>query len=623
MDTGAQGATATAIGCAFALPEIVALIVSHLLPADILACSAVSSVLRESFAPFVWQDLCFGPPWPPNRDVDPSRRISCESLPDVIPHITVQNRREARNQILTTFRNVAPLIRTLTIRNHESIFPLQLGAACSQLQSLDISGSFPEDTTPAHWINCKMMMRRNRDHLRSLSLLNWTYDCTVKPPFGQPNWSPILGCTNSLNLQSLSLDRCSIRGRHMAAFWTVCLRLVSLSMVNVLLHLDLPHPPPTRRNKRATSIDKQSDISTIDMATKVRFPHLKALKIEDIPEPHPLHQIDLLVSQCPALRTLEWAVYRNKFPLQYFTERLMSSTWPELDAIEIHAPDTSVTDDQIRGILLASKQRLRRLEISQSSMTLETFDIYRTRHFSTLETINITRCQGNTSTWTIEILTSCPSLRVLRTSKLHAEDILGSNKPWICHGLQELVVFIDMGFPNRGPYRRFTEDELGKCRAVFKQLAILNELQILDMLNTYPPFLSHEFTAFGRKPLLGDHLVPLPLRLKAGLDMLKMLSKLRTITFWSGRHDMPMKELNWMVRHWRGLEYIAGGWVVLSLSIGNGMNYKVHLEERATFLRGHGIGTTMPRYLFYKLWDRVADDYQDCCGLDDEDDESV
>jgi len=198
MDT--DRGTTTAIDRALALPEIVAFIVSYLQPADILACSAVSKTLRESFAPFVWEDLFFGPPWHPSSGTGRPRAISSERLPDIISDITVQNRMETRNQILATFRNVAPRVRTLTIRNRESIFPLQLGAACSQPQSLAISGISPEGATPAHWINCKMMVRRNRDHLRSLSLFKCTYDSTEKPRPGQPNWIPILACTKSWNL---------------------------------------------------------------------------------------------------------------------------------------------------------------------------------------------------------------------------------------------------------------------------------------------------------------------------------------------------------------------------------------------------------------------------------------
>ncbi|KAK3823268.1 MAG: hypothetical protein J3Q66DRAFT_385684 [Benniella sp.] len=239
MDTN----RATAIDRALALPEIVALIVLHQYPADILACSAVSRSLRASFAPFVWQDLCYGPPWPSNRDA-PSRCIYAQRLPDIVAHAAVQNRIEAQNQIVATFKDIAPRIRTLIINNHESIFPLQLGAACSQLQSLSISGIPTTEVASAHWVNCKTMMRRNRHHLQSLSLFSWNYDFTRLQP-GQPNWNPILGCTKSWNLRSLSLVRCRIRGRHMAAFWVICSRLERLILDRVQLHIDLPHSPPS------------------------------------------------------------------------------------------------------------------------------------------------------------------------------------------------------------------------------------------------------------------------------------------------------------------------------------------------------------------------------------------
>jgi len=78
-------------------------------------------------------------------------------------------------------------------------------------------------------------------------------------------------------------------------------------------------------------------------------------------------------------------------------------------------------------------------------MTPETFDVYRTRHFHAVESIDIARERGNTSPWTAEILVTCPTLRRFSASTLHAEDILQANKPWICHH-RKMVVFIDMGF---------------------------------------------------------------------------------------------------------------------------------------------------------------------------------
>lgn len=409
----------------------------------------------------------------------------------------------------------------------------------------------------------------------------------------------------------------------MTAFWIVCSRLESLSMERVQLHLELPHPPPPRRNKSATSRKNHTDDSSVNMASAVRFPRLKNLMLGRMLEPHPLYQIDLLISQCPALRTLMWILQRNhRFPIQAFTDRLVSSTWPDLDSIWMYDFPVCVTDDQFRGILLASKQPLRKLVVHRYSMTPKTYDIYRTRHFCALESVDLSCGSEGTSERIIEILTLCPNLHQLKAFALHAEDILNNNEPWICHHLQEMVVFIDMGFPNQGPYRRFTEEEIDKCRAVFKRLAMLKELQVLDMLSAYP----HTSSIYGTLPALEDHLVPLPLRLKAGLDILKGLRKLRKVGFWAGRHEMPMKELSWMVQHWKRLEELNGGWVVMSKPVGGVPNKCIWKGEQTAWLKERHISTEGSRYQLYQEWDdevNDCEDCEDCCGLSDVDGEAV
>jgi hypothetical protein len=410
----------------------------------------------------------------------------------------------------------------------------------------------------------------------------------------------------------------------MAAFWIVCSRLETLSMMNVHLHMDIPHSPLSRKNKCTVAKNICSEDSPTNMATTVRFPHFRTLALNGMLAPNEVHQLDLLITQCPALQTLDWTLFFNqRFSVKTFTDHLMSSTWLELDSISIHDGHVALKDDEFRGILLAAKRPLRRWLTRNPLMTPETFDVYRTRHFSALEMIDITYGLGNTSQWTIEILTSCPSLRKLKAMSLRAEDIFKTNKPWICYGLQELVVFFDMGFRNRGPYRRFTEGELDKCQAIFKHLATLRELQVLNMLATYPHFLSDEYTVYGLKPPLEDHLVPLPLRLKAGLGLLNELRKLRMVGFWSGRHEMPMKEPNWMVQHWRGLSQLAGGWILLNVPVGGLLKARIWSEENTVWLKEHKIITTGSQYQLYRNQGRELEDYEDCCGLSDGEDEGI
>ena len=47
------------------------------------------------------------------------------------------------------------------------------------------------------------------------------------------------------------------------------------------------------------------------------------------------------------------------------------------------------------------------------------------------------------------------------------------------------------------------------------------------------------------------YLAPLPLRLKAGLDLMAGSTKLKNVAFWGRKEAVHMKELEWMVQHWK------------------------------------------------------------------------
>ncbi|KAG0226495.1 hypothetical protein B0O80DRAFT_247339 [Mortierella sp. GBAus27b] len=612
--------TTPSVHHALGLLEIVEQVAIHLDPADILACSAVSKLLRDSFAPLVWRDLRFEYPWTLNRRTSPYSRNITAKHPDkrALCRPGDMDWTEYRRQLAETFCNITPWVRSLTIYSHDSIFPSQLGAACSRIESITVGIPYSIKDVPRTavcWTNCKLMMRRNRDHLRSLSLPNWISDGRKRTVPGQPNWNPLLACTKSYNLRSLNLACSCIPGRHMDAFWTVGARLEVLILNNVFLHLDLPRSAVPKKTKRADS-ENPSRMPSKDMAP--RFPRLKELTVKDMGQPKSLHQLDLLICQCPVLQILCWVMYHeNLDAIQAFTRYLSDSTWPVLDSITIGGCHFGITDAEYRRMLQASKRPLRRLELTRASMGPETYDVLRTGHFSVLETIDLLNCTEETSQWTVQVLTSCPGLRRIKAKFLKAKDVLQSNKPWVCHGLQEFELFIDMGFSDRGPYRRLTEEELGQCRAIFTHLAGLKELRVLEMLSTYP-FASWVSNVFiGNKSSLRTHLVSLPFRLQAGLGLLAGLTKLQKVGFWSGRHETPMKELQWMVQHWTRLEYLASGCVVLTTGPAHliPVNECAWSGQQTQWLQERMISTSGSRYQIYEEWDEELGEYEDCCGM--------
>ncbi|KAF9396408.1 hypothetical protein BGX21_009540, partial [Mortierella sp. AD011] len=353
---------------------------------------------------------------------------------------------------------------------------------------------------------------------------------------------------------------------------------------------------------------------------------------------------------------------RKQCPSAEFVELFLASTWPDLDSITItdqckplftseqyyqilqasSSPSLSVpfitttaaaTTVPAGATLLPCERRLyqrnrrsmRRLDVKTAEGILpSTFELLRNLHFETIQKIDLIYCEGNTSQWSIQILTSCPGLESFRAKGIKAQDILQASqqRPWACRGLRELTVFIDMGFQNNGPNRRFTPEELVQCRSIFRLLADLRELHTLDMLTSYAYACDPCNLNYHRDPHHPRHLlVPLPIRLKAGLDLMQNSTKLEKVWFWGGRQYLPKRELNWMVLNWKRLKNLAGGGRI-RLGAPKSLEDKyIWAKPLQNWLNELGISTLGTRYEQYAENMSSPEKYEDCCGASDSDDE--
>ncbi|KAK3823427.1 MAG: hypothetical protein J3Q66DRAFT_331810 [Benniella sp.] len=551
----------TATTHALGLPEIVSAIVQYLEAPDVLACSTVSKSLRTLFVPYVWRNLHFG-----------SCQLKCNRTP-FARSVAIKNLSGTGNSLdMDALLEHAPLVRSLIIHDHESITPLQLGAACTRLESLTVSGLllWEDSHTDVHWINCMNMVQRNRLHLRSLSLVGWKYDET-KRPTDQPFWSPLQSCAQSWNLRSLKIQDCRLRERDWEAFWILCERLEALEFKNTM-DMTMVLMTPGKG----------------DDGTSACFPRLRSLTLHTNDSVESNQILGMIIGQCPVLRTLKWNLcWRYLFPMDLFTELFEASTWPELDTIAVKHFIGMVLDEEYRRLLEAAGRPLRRLDFQLETIQPATFGLIRT-HFSTLETIDLSYGSRDTSDWTIEVLASCPMLRKITSVSIHAQDLLASSMPWVCHRLQKFEVAIDMGFPNRGPDRELSKVELEQCRKVYERLAELRELRVLDLLSGYIRVCVESNVAFGNPY---ESPITLPLRLDAGLDLLGRCTRLERIRFWGGTEPVEEQGLQWMVEHWKRLWSLVGIWTVLA-GTAHEVRDKFLWEGRLKeWLRGHGVTT--------------------------------
>lgn len=533
------------------LPEIAHHVARYLNAKDVLACSEVSRSLYNSMYPLVWQDLHFGRPCKINHDQTPFAR----PLPIIPCHDSMEPHHRQRMGFM--LRQVK-WIRSLTIHHHGSVSALQLGMACDRLESLTINGlTFKGRMSdgPEYWGKCQTMFERHHASLQHLSLVNWTLFRARKVDHEQPLWNPIVTCATSTNLRSLQLAQCWVLGRYMRPFWAICERLEVLELDDVDFELSWPRP---RFNPDASTDRQGRPVS--QTTTSVRFPRLQKLRLSNMKWKSAHRQLNHIIKQCPVLRTLEWNLQRKTVPVELLCDLLEADTWPSLESISIADNTDVVTDNQYCDLLNVCKRPLRRFDIRREPMSDATFEVLRVFHSAAIEMVDLSDGPKDASTITVEILTSFPALRILKSRTVRARDIINNNRPWACLGLQELVVFIDMEFPDDANSRRFTKEEIEQCRSVFAWVSALKELRVLDMLS--PLNVRH---AVSDVPATDprhwrNHMVPLPLRLKAGLNLLEPLLKLKTVAFFGGKHGVHMKDLEWIIKHWRNLKSMQGWW---------------------------------------------------------------
>ncbi|KAG0317370.1 hypothetical protein BGZ97_005488 [Linnemannia gamsii] len=648
---------------ALELPEILYRIGLYLDADQALACSFVCRAFYNAYSPLVWNDLHF------SLTKEQLRRIR-EKTPLArkisFRHLFKSNELERDTQeLISILQDRAPWMRCLTIHQHESVQQFSsFGPGCNRVETMSIEGIplVGEYGDQSYWRSCKALLRQNRPELRSLSLQNWKTQLE-KPAPGQPVWNPILACTQHLNLTSLSLVRCKIRGKHLKAFWTISARLEALELEDV--DMDLTWIPSSFIKDKDKGKDKENEnenekepFNTATNATTnsnptaptkralpppdlpPRFPKLKELTIRHLARHRPISQLHWLVVPCPSLRTITWIFDRHRlFPTQQFIDAFEDTpdsptTWPHLDSITIRGHSNWISGENLLQILTSARQPLRRLDTMYHAIQPVSFEMLRTRHFATIQTIDLANTAPNlASKWIIVVLEICSSLERIKANVVTGRDIIKS-KPWACQGLQEWIMAIDMDFdglsieqdpttatdtatagsePNptstdlpdslfpptiNVPTCRLTKQERQACRAVYKRFSTLTRLREFDVLTC-------QYTSISGTPRHMSNsnptsrIISLPLRLDFGLHYLSNLTQLETFCFWNGCTQVRHKEVEWILEHWKGLKRLRGGF-----SIPRHKYQMAYLEHSwlAVFkpiLDKHGVSTEGSKYQRY------------------------
>ncbi|KAI1314563.1 hypothetical protein EDD11_001992 [Mortierella claussenii] len=474
-------------------------------------------------------------------------------------------------------------------------FLVLVNPQCCHIQSLLLTGPMPDkdkgaDVEPesstegrqempqytnAYRQRCKQLLKQNRGTLKELLVQGF-----LSPPWkaagrGKSFWSPILSCVYHEQLRTLQLLECTIRGRHLKAFWKICERLERLDMDAV--QLDVSHLPASvmqrdfktmKKIPRGSSsiivngqrVDAGSVSATaVAVQPQKRFPRLRELFLSTITFTRPTRLLKFIVAECPRLQTLYWnhtvSDYTSYgFPEQPFCDYLREGTWPELERLTIMKP-SPLNHSALEQIVVGACRPFKKLNLEISLITQGTYYTMKARHFADLQEIDISRIWDHRHGWLVrELLCHCPQLEILRADYATAEQMIKINReshpqqepqPWVCFNLRELRVQVDMGIVGYIAPRRFTLQEQERSRAVFTQLAQLKQLRVLD-LSSRDRFRRGSYQQ-----------VPLPFQLHMGLELLEGLTRLEKISY-SGEQCMAKKDVVWITNHLTQLRVFHG-----------------------------------------------------------------
>ncbi|KAG0055024.1 hypothetical protein BGZ83_009794 [Gryganskiella cystojenkinii] len=512
------------------LPEVLFVLGAYLDATQVTQCAMVCRVWYYAFAPLVWEDLHFHTD-PQEKNLHPlhssirARYISFSRfVTPTNPAITATTTTEPlplhgptlEETTLSEFlQSKAGWFRSLCYHGHGSTLQFTLGKDCTKLESLSIKGPIPyigneatgnrlHETAITRAIRihgegggpylreyhdkCKSLLRQNREHLQHLTIRDFDWHVGERLRPGLPNWNPLISCASGLHhLRSLTLIRCSMRGRHVKALWAIGSTLESLTLEEVYMNIghwinrrnliesQVNSSQEQGAKEQALDLDDDYVDNTGDVFFKSRvFPKLQELTMCNMGATSGKSKqlIKYFLEECPRLRTLTWRrdKYGKEFGQETFCTALEEGFWPELDSIEIRdvnwttksslasilktyrqpqaqsstpsstpsasspclppSPPSppSTPQPQQNSIPVESKTKLVRKSLSRLHLTIlqmapDAYNLFR-HHFATLRHVNLNLFHTNTRAWVIEVLGSCPLLEVLQSNMMRITDFV-------------------------------------------------------------------------------------------------------------------------------------------------------------------------------------------------------
>jgi hypothetical protein len=261
------------------------------------------------------------------------------------------------------------------------------------------------------------------------------------------------------------------------------------------------------------------------------------------------------------LRKIDWGVGDVDFPVQTVLDAFAEDCWPNLCELSIGGAVCS--DQDVAAVLRGlTSRRLADFKLWSGRFGPLTYRCLKELYFGHLRDLNLGQVLGATSAMVQEILTECVHLVRLCAPHVFVRDIVTASKPWGCLRLQSLTVYI----------ARQVDDEAEWEERVFAQIGRLKRMCLLDLqrdpnrpsfdddrsldiltLQTLTLQLSGSSSS-SSSSIVDDFATTA----SGGIRNWSSLLQLKEFSFDGDRQWMGVKELEWMVEHWKDLTSLTG-----------------------------------------------------------------
>ncbi|KAF9437175.1 hypothetical protein BGZ76_001734 [Entomortierella beljakovae] len=455
------------------LPEILHYIAWQVSLEDLFSCVRVSRLWNTSFTPSLWHTVLVPHDWPQSP-----------SFPS-----------------LSTLQKNAHHVRRLSLKSIEGLAPFL--QSCNHLKVLVIFGeqiTSPINPNPKVWDELTSLIKHN-------PLIEWI----------------VFGFGLSIGPSTTFLQTLPKVCPNLRRYESSQAKYDDPEQVNALIQVI---------NKLQAVSTRYEYFANVQISSRQVMPHLYELTLKDARGLSPKAQVDL-VCLAPSLRTLKWTVSSDTiFPVKEFCKRIPAAC-PKLRQLQLDG--CGIRNPDYIGRMLDSLPPLEVLGLCGSIITIRTFNSL-TRHFGSLDSLEVTYC-SRVKSWMVQrILEGCPHLTKLLCSVLRMRDIV-QGKPWAAVKLERFEVnFISTMHSNSS-----IEEQAEEQRATFGQLSRLKQLGVLA---TGPK---------GRASKQG-----LQFRLGMGMHQLESLTKLRMLNFGVPFQTMDEDDVIWIGNFLGNLKRVEG-----------------------------------------------------------------